>query len=182
MPEAIFWSLLARISASERTMRMSTPYVGTTDYGILTMTQDQLYEAIDDAHTPFTVKAQCPHGTHVTGGGLYDEGGSDRIFASKPLDGSDADHKPDDGWRGTAFPEQDSEDVTTVAICAKGMKLRYVHDDATSTGTGTLSVTARCPRAHSSPPLYFSANRSNPCSNFWWNRQMKLRLSGDSAS
>jgi len=38
-------------SASERTMRMSTPYVGTTDYGILTMTQDQLYEAIDDAHS-----------------------------------------------------------------------------------------------------------------------------------
>jgi predicted amidohydrolase YtcJ len=38
-------------SASERTMRMSTPYVGTDDYGILTMTQDQLYEAIDDAHS-----------------------------------------------------------------------------------------------------------------------------------
>jgi len=38
-------------SASERTMRMSTPYVGTTDYGILTMTQEQLYEAVDDAHS-----------------------------------------------------------------------------------------------------------------------------------
>jgi predicted amidohydrolase YtcJ len=38
-------------SASERTMRMSTPYVGTNDYGILTMTQDQLYDAIDDAHS-----------------------------------------------------------------------------------------------------------------------------------
>jgi predicted amidohydrolase YtcJ len=38
-------------SASERTMRMSTPYVGTTDYGILTMTQAQLHEAIDDAHS-----------------------------------------------------------------------------------------------------------------------------------
>jgi predicted amidohydrolase YtcJ len=38
-------------SASERTMRMSTPYVGTSDYGILTMTQDQIYEAVDDAHS-----------------------------------------------------------------------------------------------------------------------------------
>jgi predicted amidohydrolase YtcJ len=38
-------------SASERTMRMSTPYVGTDDYGILTMTQDQLHEAVDDAHS-----------------------------------------------------------------------------------------------------------------------------------
>jgi len=38
-------------SASERTMRMSTPYVGTNDYGILTMTQDQIDEAVDDAHS-----------------------------------------------------------------------------------------------------------------------------------
>ena len=37
-------------SASERTMRMSTPYVGTNDYGILTMTQQQIYDAVDDAH------------------------------------------------------------------------------------------------------------------------------------
>ncbi|HJZ70428.1 MAG TPA: amidohydrolase [Vicinamibacterales bacterium] len=37
-------------SASERTMRMSTPFVGTNDYGILTMTQDQIYAAVDDAH------------------------------------------------------------------------------------------------------------------------------------
>jgi predicted amidohydrolase YtcJ len=38
-------------SASERTMRMSTPYVGTTDHGILTMTQQEIHEAVDDAHT-----------------------------------------------------------------------------------------------------------------------------------
>jgi len=38
-------------SASERTMRMSTPYVGTNDYGILTMTQEQIHEAVDDAHS-----------------------------------------------------------------------------------------------------------------------------------
>jgi predicted amidohydrolase YtcJ len=38
-------------SASERTMRMSTPYVGTSDYGILTMTQQQIYDAVDDAHS-----------------------------------------------------------------------------------------------------------------------------------
>ena len=38
-------------SASERTMRMSTPYVGTNDYGILTMTQEEIHEAVDDAHS-----------------------------------------------------------------------------------------------------------------------------------
>jgi predicted amidohydrolase YtcJ len=37
-------------SASERTMRMSTPYVGTDDYGILTMTQKEIDEAVEDAH------------------------------------------------------------------------------------------------------------------------------------
>jgi len=37
-------------SASERTMRMSTPYVGTNDYGILTMTQQEIHDAVEDAH------------------------------------------------------------------------------------------------------------------------------------
>ena len=37
-------------SASERTMAMSTPYVGRPDdYGILTMTQEQIHAAVDDA-------------------------------------------------------------------------------------------------------------------------------------
>ncbi len=38
-------------SASERTMRMSTPYVGTNDLGILTMTQAEIHDAVDDAHS-----------------------------------------------------------------------------------------------------------------------------------
>ena len=38
-------------SASERTMRMSTPYQGRpNDYGILTMTQEEIHEAVEDAH------------------------------------------------------------------------------------------------------------------------------------
>ncbi|MDX1577741.1 MAG: amidohydrolase [Gemmatimonadota bacterium] len=37
-------------SASERTMAMRTPYVGRPDdYGILTMTQEEVHEAVDDA-------------------------------------------------------------------------------------------------------------------------------------
>jgi hypothetical protein len=31
-------------------MRMSTPYVGTKDYGILTMTQQEIDEAVEDGH------------------------------------------------------------------------------------------------------------------------------------
>ncbi|MGI9626997.1 MAG: amidohydrolase [Longimicrobiales bacterium] len=38
-------------SASERTMRMSTPYVGRPDdYGILTMSQEEIHEAVEVAH------------------------------------------------------------------------------------------------------------------------------------
>ncbi len=38
-------------SASERTMRMSTPYVGRpNDFGILTMTQQEIHDAVEDAH------------------------------------------------------------------------------------------------------------------------------------
>jgi predicted amidohydrolase YtcJ len=36
-------------SASERTMRMSTPFEGTNDYGIATMSQDDIYQAVDEA-------------------------------------------------------------------------------------------------------------------------------------
>ena len=36
-------------SASERTMRMSTPFEGTDDYGIATMSQEEIYSAVEDA-------------------------------------------------------------------------------------------------------------------------------------
>ena len=49
-------------SASERTMRMSTPYVGTQDYGILTMTQAELHDAVEDAH-----RHSWQVGTHANG-------------------------------------------------------------------------------------------------------------------
>ena len=37
-------------SASERTMYMSTPYEGRSDRGILTMSQQEIHEAVEDAH------------------------------------------------------------------------------------------------------------------------------------
>jgi predicted amidohydrolase YtcJ len=50
-------------SASERTMAMSTPYVGRPDdYGILTMTQEEIHEAVEDAH-----RAGWQIGIHANG-------------------------------------------------------------------------------------------------------------------
>ena len=54
---------LADGSASERTMRMSTPYVGRPDdYGILTMTQEEIHEAVEEAH-----RAGWQVGIHANG-------------------------------------------------------------------------------------------------------------------
>lgn len=50
-------------SASERTMRMSTPYVNRPDdYGILTMSQDEIHEAVEEAH-----RAGWQIGIHANG-------------------------------------------------------------------------------------------------------------------
>ncbi|MEE8134013.1 MAG: amidohydrolase [Gemmatimonadales bacterium] len=50
-------------SASERTMRMSTPYVGRPDdYGILTMNQEEIHEAVEEAH-----RAGWQIGIHANG-------------------------------------------------------------------------------------------------------------------
>ncbi|MCA9737455.1 MAG: amidohydrolase [Gemmatimonadetes bacterium] len=50
-------------SASERTMRMSTPYVGRPDdFGILTMTQEEIHEAVEEAH-----RAGWQVGIHANG-------------------------------------------------------------------------------------------------------------------
>ena len=50
-------------SASERTMRMSTPYLGRPDdYGILTMEQDEIHEVVEEAH-----RAGWQIGIHANG-------------------------------------------------------------------------------------------------------------------
>jgi predicted amidohydrolase YtcJ len=54
--------LFADGSASERTMRMSTPYAGTTDYGIFTTTPEALNATVEEAH-----RAGWRVGTHANG-------------------------------------------------------------------------------------------------------------------
>jgi hypothetical protein len=91
----------------------------------------------------FNAKASCPHGTSVTGGGVSATGGEDAILVSAPLDGHDADHKPDDGWRAAVVPGGDFETVTAYAVCASGLHLRYAKEvDVASTGDANSAV---CP-------------------------------------
>jgi hypothetical protein len=69
-----------------------------------------------------TAKARCRRGTNVVGGGNYITGANDdaTLQATRPFDGGDADHKPDDGWRVKAFNLRDGrKDLTAYAMCRK---------------------------------------------------------------
>jgi hypothetical protein len=46
------------------------------------------------------VKVMCPAKRHVSAGGVDMFGSDSRLVSSRPIDGPDANHVPDDGWAG----------------------------------------------------------------------------------
>jgi hypothetical protein len=74
-----------------------------------------------------TLKARCPEGTHVSGGGVYTDGSiqSAYVNSSYPYDGPDAGDAPDDGWKGRAYNlDPVAQRMTVHAICGAN-KPRY---------------------------------------------------------
>jgi len=69
--------------------------------------------------TEVVVKARCPSGTKVTGGGVSVSGVTSQSRTSAPFDAGDDDLKPDDGWEVIAYPDQIA-DVSAFALCARG--------------------------------------------------------------
>lgn len=67
-----------------------------------------------------TLTAKCPSGMHVTGGGAVasDGGAAQGAYVSQmyPIDGSDADKLPDDGWRAR-FWGSTQPGTKVIAIC-----------------------------------------------------------------
>jgi hypothetical protein len=66
------------------------------------------------------LKAKCPDGTHVSGGGVYVDGAISDVFvnSSYPYDGPDANEAPDDGWKGRDYNQSVTPHMMTVyAIC-----------------------------------------------------------------
>jgi hypothetical protein len=63
----------------------------------------------------------CPNGTHVLGGGAknFASFGGASIQHSYPIDGKDADKKPDDGWEVGLFTGLPDVDWTIFANCAQ---------------------------------------------------------------
>src|SRR4051794_21038768 len=76
---------------------------------------EKSYPHEDHGHGRF--HANCPNGTHVLGGGakIFTSFGGASTQHSYPIDGKDADKKPDDGWEVAAFIGLDDEDWTAYA-------------------------------------------------------------------
>jgi hypothetical protein len=67
-----------------------------------------------------TLKVGCRNSQHVTGGGALVSGpvSDGHTSASRPIDGPDADHIPDDGWLATVSNDSGSAETAKVtAIC-----------------------------------------------------------------
>jgi hypothetical protein len=94
------------------------------------------------------VNASCPDRKHVLGGGPEaDAPDSVRITSTAPFDSGDADHRPDDGWRGTVSNGTDSPlEVTTTAICARLKGLTYRTKSKTVNGASRATQPVHCPQ------------------------------------
>ena len=121
-----------------------------------------------------TVKAKCPRGTHVTGGGEVNDGGFGElnIVHTYPVDRGDPGSSPDDGW-AVLLHNQGSHSGKVHAICTK-RKVRYAtetfqiatgaqneFDLPCPAGTKVLSGGTRGPRTVIENSLF-------PVSDFEW--------------
>jgi hypothetical protein len=82
------------------------------------------YQEIEGGPASVDVSADCPSGTHVTGGGVLVELGSNTqaaaswINTSRPLDDNDPGHVPDDGWTASAQVAAGADGASAYAVCA----------------------------------------------------------------
>ena len=68
-------------------------------------------------------KAMCPSGTHVVGGGAhtFPHSTDSEVESTFPIDGPDADSKPDDGWEAVANNDDSGQEIKlrAIALCVK---------------------------------------------------------------
>ena len=81
------------------------------------------FSYVEKKHEPgrgiSTLSAQCPEGTHVYGGGHYNDQGFGKVVPSHsfPYDSRDRDRKPDDGWKAKMKVRPKDTKVWIYAIC-----------------------------------------------------------------
>lgn len=100
-----------------------------------------------DGESTKVVKAKCPAGTHVSGGGGT---GAGHLNSSYPYDSGDPGRKPDDGWKARIHypgPEDDFFTVRAFALCVE-FNPRYLESDPVSISGGAVSAELHCHPDH----------------------------------
>ena len=120
------------------------------------------YNAVNSTANPdavTTVDAPCPDGFSITGGGAFSSGDFEEtmIQDSYPIDGKDADSKPDDAWRATIWNTSSQfRNIEAQAICAKA-KTKYV---TSILPNGNGGKRAKCPNGTSATGGGINVNES----------------------
>ncbi|MGZ8571282.1 MAG: hypothetical protein ACXWW5_03560 [Actinomycetota bacterium] len=74
---------------------------------------------------------------HVTSGSVFIATTGSWVNSSYPMDGPDADHRPDDGWQGSIYDVNGgSGGFSAYAVCVQGEVLRYVRRGPFSVAPG----------------------------------------------
>jgi hypothetical protein len=94
------------------------------------------------------VKADCPGAHwHVTGGGgSLGNPASSTLLASFPVDGNDADTKPDDGWEAWGYA-QPQDKIHAFAVCSRKKPVYREGTEALNPGSGSRNE-AMCGEGH----------------------------------
>jgi hypothetical protein len=89
------------------------------------------------------VKVGCPRNLHVTGGGgALGKPATSTLIASFPVDGSDANSKPDDGWEAWGNAGE-ADNLQAFAACTKTMPA-YHRAVMTVKPAEGLRISAQC--------------------------------------
>ncbi len=112
-----------------------------------TMPAYQLHEELNGTTHVRTANLQCAPGTgHIVGGGVSIATSNSYTIASRPADGPDADHRPDDGWFGKVYDTNASGigGFGSSSVCQTGV-VHYEHASAHAQPGHSVAKVARCP-------------------------------------
>jgi hypothetical protein len=93
-------------------------------------------------------RVKCPDGTVAIGGGVQipDSNTATGVTGSYPLDDSDRNRRPEDGWRGTISSRSAGPKHMRVhAVCSRTGTYRYLSSVAPVQPNGSTAQTPKCP-------------------------------------
>ena len=93
------------------------------------------------------VRVDCPAGTKLVGGGGRASGGptTGRVNSIHPVDGTDGDGRPDDGFRAKVWSTTGGVTGAVFAVCQAGASPSYRSATGTLPAMGSADKRAKCP-------------------------------------